>query len=307
MFSKFIAGFCMLCLLLSCAGVRHRDPDNKKPIHFLLVRKHFNIRNAAIETAWMLNRKPRENPDLAYIKNHWTLSFQDNFDSLDLRKWRPGQPWGEMHPANPHQYYDAAQVYCQGGFLHLGGAYKPKLIRLGDSSLTVPYATGLVNSDISFQQKYGYFEIRSRNPCGAATWPAFWLTGASRWPPEIDVFEMYGKKSGKQVHKQVQTVHWGKNGHRSKGHLSRGIRLKADTDSSFHTYGCLWQPGSIRFYTDGRLTGYFRLNKAMQEQMDDEMVLILNNGFDRKYLKYLPVPFTGNTFSIDWIRVYKMP
>jgi hypothetical protein len=39
--------------------------------------------------------------------------------------------------------------------------------------------------------------------------------------------------------------------------------------------------------------------------MDDEMVIILNNGFEAKYLKYLPNDFKENAFVIDWVRVYK--
>jgi hypothetical protein len=39
--------------------------------------------------------------------------------------------------------------------------------------------------------------------------------------------------------------------------------------------------------------------------MDDEMVIIINNGFEAKYLKYLPENFKGNAFVVDWVRAYK--
>jgi beta-glucanase (GH16 family) len=64
--------------------------------------------------------------------------------------------------------------------------------------------------------KYGYFAIRSKNPTGPATWPAFWLTGQKNWPPEIDIFEMYGKSNGEKIHRQTMTVHMGKTETRTK-------------------------------------------------------------------------------------------
>ena len=87
--------------------------------------------------------------------------------------------------------------------------------------------------------------------------------------------------------------------------MVRKIWLPKDTDTSFHVYACQWTPNAIKFYTDGILTRKQRVNKRLRLWMYDEMVIILNNGFEAKYLKYLPNDFKENAFVIDWVRVYK--
>lgn len=300
----------LILLSFACIPISSAQSDdslevNKKPVRFKFLKKNMSIRNALLEFRYSMNKSPKKQTDSIRLENGWQLTFSDEFDSLDRKKWRLGHAWGEMHPDNPHQYYSASEVSVKDGFLYLGGSYKPKQIRHKDSMITVPYAIGLINSDISFQQKYGYFEIRSKNPAGPATWPAFWLTGATRWPPEIDIFEMYGGKTGRSIHNQSATIHWGKNNTRSMGFLSRKINLPNNTDTMFHTYGCEWTPTYIRFYTDGRLVTHIRVNKKLRKWMDDEMVVIINNCFERQYISYLPSDFTGNRFVVDWIRVYQ--
>jgi len=279
--------------------------SSKKPIKLLYFKKKMSIRNASLKLKYHLNKKPKFQADSALEKKGWKLTFFDDFDSLDTKKWRIGQAWGEMHPDNPHQYYAASEVTTKDGYLYLGGRYKPKQIRFKDSLYTVPYAIGLINTDISFTQKYGYFEIRSKNPSGPATWPAFWLTGATKWPPEIDIFEMYGGRTGKKIHQQYASIHWGKNNTRSMGFLTKKINLPNNSDTVFHIYGCEWQPEYIRFYTDGRLVSSIRVNPQLRRWLDEEMVIVINNCFERQFLKYLPEGFTDNQFVVDWIRVYQ--
>jgi hypothetical protein len=52
------------------------------------------------------------------------------------------------------------------------------------------YVSGILTTQSSFSQKYGYFEIRSKIPVGTGVWPAFWLlSDDGGWPPEMDVME----------------------------------------------------------------------------------------------------------------------
>ena len=45
------------------------------------------------------------------------------------------------------------------------------------------YISGMLTTQNSFAQKYGYFEIRSKIPVGVAVWPAFWmLADDGGWP-----------------------------------------------------------------------------------------------------------------------------
>lgn len=296
-------------LFLTGRSMAQQLPDtlgeNKKPIKAYIFMSNLSIRNAVLQTRYACNKTPDKSADSLPFKRGWTLTFYDDFDTLDTKKWRRGQAWGEFHSEHPHQYYSNEQIRTKSGFLYLGGAYSPRKFKSGDSIITIPYAVGLINSDISFSQKYGYFEIRSMNPAGAAAWPAFWLTGAHRWPPEIDIFEMYGKKGKGSIHNQCATIHYGKAGKRSRGYLSKRINLPNNTDSVFHIYGCEWTPTHIKFFTDGKLVRYIRVNKRLRKWMNDEMVVIINNSFDENYLKYLPKDFKGNQFVVDWVRVYR--
>ncbi|MFM6984665.1 MAG: family 16 glycosylhydrolase [Chitinophagaceae bacterium] len=277
---------------------------NKKVITTYFFKQTLSFKNGGLKLRYHLNKKASKKSSLT--KEGWTISFEDNFDSLNTKKWRLGQPWGEYHPGNPHQYYSKEMISADSGFLHLRGTYRPKRFASGDSSIVIPYAVGLINSDISFQQKYGYFEIRSKNPGGAATWPAFWLTGAHKWPPEIDIFEMYGKKTGKTIHNQYATIHYGQTDTRSRGYLSKKINLPNNTDTVFHVYACEWTPEYIKFITDGKAVAFIRMNARLRAWMDDEMVVIINNSFDAAYLPKndLEGSAISNDFVVDWVRVW---
>ena len=50
------------------------------------------------------------------------------------------------------------------------------------------YVSGILTTQGSFAQKFGYFEIRAKIPVGQGVWPAFWmLADNGGWPPEIDM------------------------------------------------------------------------------------------------------------------------
>ncbi len=286
-----------------------QDTKHKNPIRSMLIQRYFHLSSLPLGLNYKLQHsllKRHLNYVSPKIKPGMVITFEDDFDSINKEKWRLGQPWGYFHDQSLHQYHSEQQVVAKNGFLYLGGAYEPKTFRHKDSDVVIPYAIGLINSDISFMQKYGYFEIRCKNPSGPATWPAFWLTGAHRWPPEIDIFEMYGKTNGKRIHKQISSIHFGVNNTKSRATLVRKIKLTKDTDTAFHVYACKWTSKSIKFYTDGVLVRKQRVNKRLRNYLDDEMVIIINNGFEARYLKYLPKDFRQNRLVVDWVRVYRL-
>lgn len=106
----------------------------------------------------------------------------------------------------------------------------------------VRYSSGLITTKCSFQQTYGYFEIRARWTGGKGIWPAFWLLPAGGgWPPEIDVIEAHGDKPGIAF----QSLH-------SKLHkpVTRKVAMPGPSDQ-FHLYGVLWTPKTLDYYIDG--------------------------------------------------------
>ena len=173
-------------------------------------------------------------------------------------------------------------------------------------AIIIPYSIGVANTFHSKNFTYGYFAIRSKNPSGPATWPAWWLTGKNNWPPEIDIFEMYGKANGKGVHTQTMTIHTGKVETHTKQMLMKKIRLSEDTDTAFHIYACLWTSKRIEFYTDNVRVKSVKLNRWMRQFFQEPMYLILNNGLENKYLPQLVA--SGNKtsdFQVDWVQVYQ--
>lgn len=178
----------------------------------------------------------------------------------------------------------------------------------GKLAVMIPYSVGVVNTFHSNNFTYGYFAVRSKNPTGPATWPAWWLTGKNNWPPEIDIFEMYGKANGKSVSTQTMTVHTGKVETHTKQMMMKKIRVSEDTDTAFHIYACLWTPKKIDFYTDGIKVKSIRFNRWMAQFLKEPMFLVLNNGLENTYIPQLIE--SGNKtsdFQVDWVQVYQIP
>lgn len=104
------------------------------------------------------------------------------------------------------------------------------------------YSSGLITTKCSFQQTYGYFEMRARWTGGKGVWPAFWLLPAGGgWPPEIDIIEAHGDKPGTAF----QSLH-------SKVHkpVTRKVAMNGTSDQ-FHLYAVLWTPETLDYYIDG--------------------------------------------------------
>lgn len=275
----------------------------------------------------------------------YTPIFIDSFNAFEANIWQKGQPWGNFHPQNLNQYYGDASVLVKDGLLHLYNIHQPKPFELPEQSLSffkehhhnyllvkrgedspmdtirnvesfvktpeiklfgnIPMDVGLINTFHSFSTTYGYFAIRSKNPSGPATWPAFWLTGKQNWPPEIDIFEMYGGKKGKKIHTQTATLHFGKIETHTKEHLVRKFRLKHNTDQEFHIYACKWTPKRVVFYTDGIKIRSIRFNRWMKQYFQEPMYIVLNNQIQSRYLTQLQsLGYPTSDFQVDWIQVY---
>ena len=270
----------------------------------IFFKRYFDVRNIGSASRYKKGNPIGDQLTFPFRSEGYSLSFSDEFDSLNLDKWQMGQPWGQVHFQHPHQYYCDSAAFVKNGKLHLMNYYAPKDYRYKDSTYTVPYGVGCINSYYSFSSKYGYFSIRSKNPTGNATWPAFWLTGKYSWPPEIDVFEMYGACNGRDIHKQTMSLHYGSIESDTKGSLTKSVQLSKDTDYKFHIYSCLWEPKKIRFFTDGVLVKTIRLNRWMRKYFNAEMYIIVNNAVDYNRLHCVNSLELPQKFEVDWIRVY---
>lgn len=272
----------------------------------LFFKDNFDFRNGFSRIKYGLQKKNSDNLTLPKQCVHYQRTFVDSFNTFDPNKWSKGQPWGSYHPDFHHQYYGTEQIFVKDGLLHLLNERATKTFyKNANDSITIPYGTGLINSLNQKCFQYGYFAIRSKNPQGPATWPAFWLTGKNNWPPEIDIFEMYGKKNGKTIHKQTMTIHAGKVENRTKKMIVKKVQLTKNTDTEFHIYACLWEPKKITFYTDGVKVKTVKLNKWMQQFYKEPMYLIINNALDHEHLEGLKNAVMPQDFQVDWVQVYQ--
>jgi beta-glucanase (GH16 family) len=109
----------------------------------------------------------------------------------------------------------------------------------GTNALSLPYNSGVITTENSFNQLYGYFEIDAKMPAGQGLWPAFWLLPASgAWPPELDAFEVLGNNPTTlyfSTHSAVQAT--------------QGTTLTvSNVSAGFNLYGVMWGPQTVDLY-----------------------------------------------------------
>jgi hypothetical protein len=135
--------------------------------------------------------------------------------------------------------FDPFQI--RGGHLEIVAIPTPE--RLRPSLNGYRYLSGIITSQPSFSQTYGYFEMRARLPSGKGLWPAFWLLPEDgSWPPEIDVMESIGDPT-----KIYATVH-------SATRQAVEVPARVSPDS-YHTYAVSWDRQHLAWYVDGKLIG----------------------------------------------------
>jgi beta-glucanase (GH16 family) len=140
------------------------------------------------------------------------LTFDDEFNSLSLYNgvsgtWDPTYGFGGLNNFASRIHGDEKQIYVDPSFtgstssalganpfsIHdgiLDITAAPTSPALADALEGYQYTSGLITTRESFQQTYGYFEMRAELPQGQGLWPAFWLMPANGgWPPELDVVE----------------------------------------------------------------------------------------------------------------------
>lgn len=114
----------------------------------------------------------------------------DSFSDLE-NYWNYLYPWGEDHNGGARMYADHVSV--QDGALVLTA--EPVSDEPANGDIAINYRSGAIHAKDTFtvQPGGGYdFSAEFQAPVARGTWPAFWLTGADSWPPEIDLAEWKG-------------------------------------------------------------------------------------------------------------------
>lgn len=195
----------------------------------------------------------------------WRVSFAENFEQLDAyngkrSRWQTHFIFGQRTITENGEreiYVDPAFPGATGaplglnpfsiedGVLTISAWPADEALRAKLGVADTRYLSGMLMTADSFQQTYGYFEINAKMPIGKGLWPAFWLLPpAGRWPPEIDVLEMFGQ----QPDTLYVSVHTAETGH-PKG--TTNTVTVPDTSLGFHRFGILWTATALRWFFDG--------------------------------------------------------
>ena len=161
----------------------------------------------------------------------------------------------------------------------------------GEATADFAFSSGMISSQSSFWQTYGYFEIVAELPQGAGAWPAFWLLPVDNsWPPELDVFEAFGDQPD-QVHSAVIDPSG-----------TAGGWAQVDTSNGPHAFGMKWTPYEITFYVDGVET----MSAATPADLNAPMYMIANLAVGGDWPGDADSAFSA-AFGIDSIAAYQLP
>lgn len=271
--------------------------------------------------------------------NGWTLTFIDNFDSLNTSVWSAADNFTHSsYPLTPTaelQLYTRDNVYVEDGKLVLRTKYDPAAAaKYGHNSRN--YTSGWVESSsktyihptvkVGFSQTFGRWEIRAKlpNPKFPQIWPALWMMPEPKdtvppnlcWPAggEIDIMEMWGGKHNNRVQ---SSFHWTKAAGKqptncgstydaAKGNLGfypkTGISI--DWSANFHVWAFEWTSNSFKFFVDDILIGAADPTTIVVPHTPFYMIFntaICGGLYCRVHA---PQPKTTVFHYIDWVKVY---
>jgi beta-glucanase (GH16 family) len=207
----------------------------------------------------------------------------DELGRADARPGAGNKPLG----VNPFSLSDGA--------LAITAIPTPSTLR---TSVDRPYLSGMICTDRSFAQRFGYFEMRARLPVGRGLWPAFWLVAKTQQEHlEVDIMEAVG----------WDTTHVYQSTH-LKASRGKGIHIRVGSEGFDYTaasrsYGVEWTPQELVFYIDGLESA--RANAGLlQDAPPMYMIANLAVGGD-----WAGTPDGGTHFPavmhIDHIRAYR--
>lgn len=129
------------------------------------------------------------------------LTFDDEFNQFDWYNGNSGT-WKTTFGGGERSLADNGEreIYLDPDGTGGGGSgINPFHVDNGVLTITAQpldgdnYASGLILTSSTFDQTYGYFEMRAQLPEGQGLWPAFWMAASDgTWPPELDIMEVLG-------------------------------------------------------------------------------------------------------------------
>jgi hypothetical protein len=239
----------------------------------------------------------------------WRLVFEDNFDNWQPNKWSKG--WAAWQGSTLlldtktryDAYYDPANIRSIWG--SQANSYVRQIITekvntyVSWENRTYNYKTASIHTmdpsytSRGFRFKYGYAEIRCFPMHAQGMINDFWMLNddnPSRWPPEVDIVE-FDSRVGKAFFY---------NHYRDSSGNHRYPSLTANINSNaYHTFGCLWEPGSLKWYVDGTYIG--QITTAVPAE---DMILLVSSEV-RNAAQANNETVWPKYFTFDYVRVWQ--
>ncbi|UJW30680.1 family 16 glycosylhydrolase [Saccharothrix sp. AJ9571] len=184
--------------------------------------------------------------------------------------WHYRYPWGSDHNGTARMYGSASDhnhVYLEGS-----GVLVLKASRINwdegtsskDPYLPIHYHSGTLHAkqQVVVSDQFPQWEVRGefQAPSARGTWPAFWLTGATSWPPESDILEYKG-----------DARNWFNTYKNASGGWSSTV-VNVSNPGSWHGYRA-WiakvsaTDADIHYYLDGNWVGQHRAANFVNKPM----------------------------------------
>lgn len=202
--------------------------------------------------------------------------------------------------ANPNVYVGA------DGYLHI----------VARQPAAGTYTSARMKSQGLFSVLYGRVEARIRVPEAQGLWPAFWMLGnniaTENWPAcgELDIQERINA---------ALSPDWNEGSIHGAGFTGQNLGTRysfpsGQTAAGWHTYGLIWQPGSVRYYIDDPTHTYATYTSASLASLSGA-IWPFDSGNAQFFILNLAVggswpgspnsttPFPSTTL-VDYIRVY---
>jgi len=205
----------------------------------------------------------------------------------------------KIHPANPNEYYDNTAVRKDGGDVVLIVKENPAEVAHWDGkTYESQFGRGMIRSVNTFS--YGTYTLKCMLPKGKYIKPAFWLSSADSWPPEIDIFEGYAGCLGGYNQIPKRKIETNCHFHEYDDEMIKVIKEHEQCGAKGCSWGSVPNPFGINefklIWNPDRIVIYYN-NKRVRSFTDWEwpdlfidleehpnMHVIINNGIRTEYL-----------------------
>jgi hypothetical protein len=252
----------------------------------------------------------------------WTLTFEDNFDTLDPDIWSTFEP-GLRRPDSPHVLVADEMSYIRNGELML------EVKKLDGTEI----GAGAISTSGNFSQIYGCFTAKIKMPEKGGILSAFWLMPQGRYMH--DGFFTISDGVYEMLCSEIDIVeHWATSGSKTlhSGHFwnvlnqdYRGAPLQSWYDipdfvpGNYYEYTSIWTRNALYFYVDGILVAahqglrsvdsvpayiLFSVHPAPDRKLENEMI----NGVLANYNGWFGFMMDDDypqTMNVEFLRVYK--